>query len=636
METVSLFLLLLIIDLIPVTYAPMFHSPYEGGKFFLFVILSGLLLIVRGLKRLGHNGHADAIPTKSTLVAIMVFTATIGISTITSVHPLTSLLGAYGSFTGGLLYSFLLLILYATTLYFQKEAKLLLQTIVFTGLVVSVWGLWQYLTQGLVYGDMFFRIASLSGQPNRLAFYLLAILPVGWILYHHEKSPLWRLLYVGGFGATLLTLLLTYSRTTYVSLLLLIGLSVFFERKKVQKNLKRLTFFPALPALLAILVLLAFGLHIARTLPGAFQKSAQSSVYLRIAELEAAVSDIRSRDIVRTLVGNGPDTAYFTFFRHRPAIFNESNEEFSVGPTQYRNHYIQLLSTIGLLGLAAYLFLYYQFLEAAHKQKGAVSEVAFYGLLAIAINSFFYYQPESVLALFWLFGGLVTPRKQPTKKSGSRLLSVAIVTVGIVFLYGAGRGILAEWYAENDQNLSHAHKLNPLYDTYSRRLSQVVLSQALSEKETNHEAAKRDLTEAIVWANQSYTINPLDVRNVRQLVISQYHMGVLFDKIYQQKNISLAQTLPVLSPTDPRSWDLLGLVYLNLGNLASAKENFEKERVLVPYSPTPYLHLGEVAKQQGNIKEAISLIQQAVKLSPGWDFAVKELEKAKALLLPSP
>ena len=137
---------------------------------------------------------------------------------------------------------------------------------------------------------------------------------------------------------------------------------------------------------------------------------------------------------------------------------------------------------------------------------------------------------------------------------------------------------------------------------------------------------------AVVAAKKAFSLSSLDVRNIRQLVLANYYAGVNLDKKYQKENIPIAEKLVYYSPTDPLSWDLLGLVYLNVGRLEEAKSAFNREKILTPNSTGVYLHLGEVLKQQGKTEEAITHYKKAIEISGGWDFAEKELEKAEKLL----
>lgn len=217
-----------------------------------------------------------------------------------------------------------------------------------------------------------------------------------------------------------------------------------------------------------------------------------------------------------------------------------------------------------------------------------------------------------------------------------KIVGILLLFITVILFYGLGRVSLAHYYASSvptEQNYATAVKLNPYFDVYERNLSLLYMNEMLGVKDTDKKQSLEKFLLSKKAIEKALSLSPLDIRNVRQMVLINYYAGVNLDKKYQRKNIPLAKKLVEMSPSDYRSWDFLGLVYLNLSDLPMAQKYFEKELTLKNDFPGVYLHLGEVAKQEGKIDKAIDYYKKAVSLSPGWDFSANELKKALDLKL---
>ena len=57
--------------------------------------------------------------------------------------------------------------------------------------------------------------------------------------------------------------------------------------------------------------------------------------------------------------------------------------------------------------------------------------------------------------------------------------------------------------------------------------------------------------------------------------------------------------------------------HLQLGQMKDAQAGYESAAALAPDHPLPHVGLGEVARQQGHLGHALSVLQQAVVVHPG-------------------
>lgn len=645
-----LFFLLLSLVVLPLVRLPFFALEFEFSKFVAFYFFGIVLLFFVGIHTLREKAREKI--SKDITLPLFFFVAIYLVSSVFSITPLVSIIGYFGGFTGGLIYIFFSLVFFYSAFVLRQKKKLILQMIFLSGFLVAIYGLWQYLNEFWYTHNLIFRVYSTIGQPNRLAFFLLALLPIDFFLFWQEEKKLFKIIYAFGLLISLLVFFLTFSRSAYVVLLILFGLISYYichcEPREVGRGnlikfkITSLSRLAGLLAMTVILLFLLFGFLFAKTIPSTISNFSQSSLSLRLAEWQGSWAAIIDRPVGRQLIGFGPETVYFTFFKHRPLIYNQSKEEQGAGPGQVRNYYLHLLSGIGILGLLGYLYLLKQILERAWQngKDNPLAKSIFFSLLGILLYSFFYYQTDVVLPVFWILAGLVVSNKtvgnhfNDIYHYSSRVISLLTILAVPVLFYGLYRAVLAHYYASQNPsefNFIKATQLNPLFDVYKRNLSKLYLNKMMSLKDKDKKTAEEKFFLAQNAAEKALQTSPLDIRNVRQLLLVKYLAGVNINKKYHQGNIELAQKLTSFSPTDPLSWDFLGLVYLDLGKLEEAKTAFGKEKTLNPNQPGVYLHLGEVLKQQGKIQEAIELYKKAVSLAPGWDLAEKELKKALEL-----
>ncbi|MCL5675633.1 MAG: O-antigen ligase family protein, partial [Patescibacteria group bacterium] len=459
-----------------------------------------------------------------------------------------------------------------------------------------------------------------------------------------------------GTVITLLAFFLTFSRSAYIVLLITTLLTVLIllkrhsgEPKGRLQNLIKDGFWTSqnderiISKILLIIIIfgfIIFGAIFLRSIPSTVSNFSQSSLSLRLAEWQGSWSAVINRPWWRQLAGYGPETVYYTFFKYRPAVYNYSAQEQIVGPNQIRNYYLHLLSGIGLIGLILYLWIYFKILRRSYKNSrdNILDTGIFFSLLAIALYSFFYYQTESVLPLFWVLAGVSLSGGKIHFNNiyhySGKLLGILFIVLAPFLFYGLGCAAVADYYGSSypsEQNFLQAVKLNPIIDAYQRNLSKLYMLEMLSLKDNNKNLALKKYLQGKEAIDKALAISPLDIRNQRQLVLVNYYAGVNLNKTYQKENIPESVKLVHMAPSDYMSWDMLGLVYLNVGDLNQARSAFLKERSLNSSGPGVWLHLGEVSKQQGKLDEAINYYETAVRISHNWGFAVNELNKALEL-----
>jgi tetratricopeptide (TPR) repeat protein len=203
-----------------------------------------------------------------------------------------------------------------------------------------------------------------------------------------------------------------------------------------------------------------------------------------------------------------------------------------------------------------------------------------------------------------------------------------VATAGIVFSL---RFASAEALAVTDDidKLKKATQTYPFEGTYAQRLSRKYRLQGEAfAREQKLPETRMSFRLALDQSQAALSRHPLDLTLMQTHQWNYYKMGVLLDKTYHQQSLSLAKTITQLAPSDPRSWDRLGLVYLDMGELDQAQTQFQTCLLLKPDYVGGLLHLGETFKQQGREELALPLYEQAAALSNS-QIAQEELEKAK-------
>ncbi len=317
------------------------------------------------------------------------------------------------------------------------------------------------------------------------------------------------------------------------------------------------------------------------------------------------------------LLGVGPENFLVAFTQGKPISLN-LGELWAVQFGVSANYYLQVLTTVGILGLGALLILLWRVIKKGLGEKGADSRELVLCLLAVFLILALLPANLLLLVTFYLLLGLLgtTLTTSEIKKESNWLPTVLflviILAVGASF-YGMGRVFAAEVYFR--QSLEAAAKnlgtdtynlqvktiqTNPYNDLYHIAYSQTNLALA------NSLATKKDLTDQ-------------DRQNVSQLI---------------QQSIREAKAAAALDPGKAQDWENLAAIYRQLINVAQGSDQwtiaaYNQAISLDPANPLLRLNLGGVYYSLKNYDEAIRQFGIAINLKP--DFANGHYNLAAAL-----
>ncbi len=385
---------------------------------------------------------------------------------------------------------------------------------------------------------------------------------------------------------------------------------------------------------------------------------------------------------VSPLLGTGPSTFLSDFTRFRPVSYNlTSNWSFRF--TNSSNYYLQLLATVGFLGLFAYLFLVVRSysvlaksLRGAHNSEAPVSRLMAIAGAASATLIFAsqLFVPanlvSSVMAIIFL---IITTAA--LKQAGSSLVTEAnidivagnstgyhspllpwillVITVLLVAptLYLTGRIYAAEVLFQkalvaagaNDgkktyDTLLQAIRQNPTRDTYRIVYSQtnLLLANSIAGNKDLTDADRNTVTQliqqAIQEAKNAVALNQNKVANVENLATIYRNLLNLAQGADQWTVVSYRQAI-LLDPVNPNLRIAMGGVLYSLKNYDDAIAFFQQAVDLKPDLANAHYNLAASYRQKKDLQKAYNAMQNVVQLvdksSADYTKASQELESLR-------
>ena len=215
------FLFNLLFFFVPIVLYPYSHELFEFNKMVFVYALTVLISTAWAVRMI----LAKKIIFRRSLfdVPILLFLFSQLLSTAFSIDVRTSLLGYYSRFHGGFLSTLSYSLLFWAFVSNMDRAKTLkaIRFLVFSGIIVSFYGVLQHfgIDKDVWVQDVQERVFSTLGQPNWLAAWLVALLPIAWAFYLslRQKSKNFRP-WLGVSALYVLTLAYTKSRSGLLGL----------------------------------------------------------------------------------------------------------------------------------------------------------------------------------------------------------------------------------------------------------------------------------------------------------------------------------------------------------------------------------------------------------------------------------
>ena len=290
---------------------------------------------------------------------VLAFLAWVGLSTVTSIHPPTSVFGKYRRAEGLLTYLNYAAVYFLTVQLVDRPAKMrsLLRTLFFSSVVVAAYGVLQYLgIEPVTYAVPPFeanRSFSTFGNPDILGGFLMFAVPLSFALALSEEDRVWRLIYWAGSLLNVVVLITAFTRGAWV------GAAVAFLLLAVVAVRQRVTLRREDYAMLGASAVLG-GAVFVRSLSAT---SAVMNVGLRLKSIFAfgegsaltrfqiwrAAADAVAQ---RPITGFGPDTLRLWFGLFKPAAY-VGIAGFAATEDNAHNYVLHMASTLGIPGRPA-------------------------------------------------------------------------------------------------------------------------------------------------------------------------------------------------------------------------------------------------------------------------------------------
>lgn len=527
------------------------------------------------------------------------------ISTVFSIDRYTSVFGYYGRFHGGLLSMFVFAILYwgfVALIDHRKTAKFMWATLI-SGVCVAIYGVAQHfgIDATVWTQDVQSRVFSTLGQPNWLAAWLVALIPLVWAKDLHAKDGGPRWLASTVYAIFFLTLLYTQSRSGLLGFIAAFAVFWGYQSVKLGRRINR----QAVVALI-IPVLLWFAVGVPRL----------SSQHL-VNDSTDPASTIETRKLVwagaiktwqtHPLVGTGPETFAYTYPGVRPAAHNLLTE-WDYVYNKAHNEYLNFLANTGLIGLLGYLYL----LGATGVLLFRTNKAYLASYVSILVTNFFGFSVTPISVLLFLLPALAvvesakgyTGKSTAAKAHPKHYLGLTVIGLASFALllatctyyradlaYAKGKRLYVSGkYSDAVASFTKATHLTPGNPLFHADLANALASLSVDTKDPG--IAQASLA-ALAQANTLATTTNIELtRDTANIYIK---LGELDPEYYAGAEDELLAAI-ALAPTDPRLWYNLALVYLQLGDT----------------------------------KQAVDTLVRAVKLKPNYSVAVNALEYLKS------
>jgi tetratricopeptide (TPR) repeat protein len=358
------------------------------------------------------------------------------------------------------------------------------------------------------------------------------------------------------------------------------------------------------------------------------------------------------------LLGSGFGTYAVDFSRWKQITFNQNQDIWNLTFSQSSNFIFELLTTTGVLGLCAYIFLLIRvlrelkigpqnkmlisvivmFLISLLLPLGFTSQALFFILLGLfAANQGLISKAESrffdiELQLVTFKKGLIAMEAPHAKNEKSLILPsvtavIILALIGIMGYYSIPylvsdmafqRSFIAAaqnngslWY----QDQAGAIQTFPYRDGFYRVFSQtnLTLANTLASQQkagtTLDKTTQQNITtliqQSIDAARAAATIAPQTYLNWQNL--SGVYRGLIgFGQNAETFAIATAQQSISLDPNSPQEYIILGGIYYQLGQWDNAQNQFQLAVALKPDFANSHYNLGHTLEQKGDLQDALT------------------------------
>lgn len=686
--------------LLPLIFYPKTSEIFEFNKI-IFLYLSVTLLFYFWTKSMVIQRKFLFRYTTLDL-PLIIFLFALSISSIFSIDTHTSIFGYYSRFNGGLLsyISFVFLYWFAVS-YLSKEdvlktLKFLLATTAITSaiailehfdisitcFIISLINQEQInISNSCWANDVQNRVYSTFGQPNWLAAWLTAVIPINLFFFVESKGKKQKGIYLALCFLFISALLFTKSRSgilAFVITSLIFWLYYLFVKRSQNSAKEKLKEF-RIYAIFVSIVLFVIGTPWSPNLGRILQtkdKINQEETKDFIPALERGGTESGEiRKIVwkgayeiwkaYPIFGSGLETFAFSYYKYRPIEHNYTTE-WEYLYNKAHNEYLNFLATTGAVGALSYIFLIVLMLIIILDLKNLknLREIRMLnlsllcGFASILITNFFGFSVVTTNFLFFLFPAFAYATnqnastndnnfKQLKKISNSQKTILIIIGFFTIFLFYKIINLwIADYYyqkarnANNNQDyasaLKHIEKsisIAPNESIYWNEAAYInsLIATVLSNETDSKEVARQFIENAIKTSTKAINLSPGNVNHLRTQALMYAKLSKFDPKYLLDARNSLIKAFS-MSPTDPKIAYNLALAYLRTNEIDQALSYIKKSIDLKEdFKDARYAH-ALILIDLGDYKIAKSELEYILKyIDPNNKEVQKELEILETL-----
>lgn len=630
-------------------------------------------------------------------IPILLFLGSQILSTAFSIDIHTSIFGYYSRFNGGLLSTLSYALLYWAYVsnIDEHSNKKNIVVLLISGFLVSVYAILEHFGHSIsclfVTGqfndecwvqDVRLRVFATVGQPNWLAAYLVAILPLSWVLAFRDFGKdlkrfktrnfwIWTVVSFVFF----ITLIFTKSRSGFLGLgvaavIFWTGSLLIFL--KGQKNLKKLGVGFFLINFILLLGILMFGTPWTPSLRELVNKSKAASEVSKDNPVTTALETggtesgkIRqivwkgALDVWRhyPIVGSGVETFAYSYYQFRPIEHNLVSE-WDFLYNKAHNEFLNFMATTGTIGIATYLFLigaiiwlsFKVLLKSSDKKSRLLNTGLLAGFVSILITNFFGFSVVLTSYLFFLLPAISIAHDKwkdlatfKTKfdfsvLNNSQKLFIGLITAFCLYiLFSIGRYWHADYlyasgkmdyrqslYSDSVKNLKQAISLSSDEPAFHQELANEYSNFALGLLEQKDATSASQLASyALDQSQKAFSLSPRNIIIRRSQIALLMNLSI-FDQTLLTTAADLLNSTIALAPTDARLELTLCKVYFRLGKEDASLDACKKSVDLKPDYIDSRIALEGLYKKKGQIDKAKEQLEYILKYLAPNDASVKE------------
>ena len=664
----------ILLSLTPIVLYPFTSELFEFNKMVVTYALTVLIVVVWGAKMIAKR---KTIFRRTTLdIPLLVFLASQFLSTIISIDFRTSLLGYYSRFNGGLLSSICYALLYwalVSNLDFKKTQKAL-YFLLGSAVLVAIYGVFEHfgIDKNLWVQDVQNRVFSTLGQPNWLAAWLTALIPIAWAFaIDSEKSfrNKFYWLWISVSSLFFVTLLYTKSRS---------GILGFAFLEVAFWGYLFITTFKDKPTFKEVITSLVISQGILLILVGIigtpwtpnftdFIKSKTKTLITNVPTIQPVGPALEvggtESGTIRAIVwkgaldiwkhypilGTGVETFAYSYYNFRPVEHNLVSE-WDFLYNKAHNEYLNYMANTGTVGIIAYLILIVSTLILFYRNKAYALAA---GYISILVSNFFGFSVVVVNLQFFLFPAFAVLLKnheqqkanlqlQPKKTTNGQKAAIAILlliagwllaVIGRYWyadvLYAKGKAYDdASQYPQGAQYLTQAIKLSPQEAIFQNELanSYANIAVALSQ---NHQPdqAQQFANAAIAESDNAVSLSPANVNLMRTRTSVYINISEINPSYLNNARDTLLAAIK-MAPTDAKLYYNLGLLYSRLGQNDQAIKTLEYTVNIKANYKEARQALAILLNEKGDKKDAKDQLEYILKnIDPNDSTTKQELEE---------